>query len=73
MSLPLSRISRRKGLTYGGSKVRLEAAGSGTVYFLDRMVTSHGDALAGKTIAVSGFGNMAPAAPPMGRPVRAFL
>ncbi len=48
-----------KGLTYGGSKVRLEAAGSGTVYFLDRMVTSHGDALAGKTIAVSGFGNMA--------------
>ena len=48
-----------KGLTYGGSKVRLEAAGSGTVYFLDRMVTSHGDALAGKAIAVSGFGNMA--------------
>ena len=47
-----------KGLTYGGSKVRLEAAGSGTVYFLERMVTSHGDTLAGKTIAVSGFGNM---------------
>ncbi len=47
-----------KGLTYGGSKVRLEAAGSGTVYFLDRMVASHGDTLEGKTIAVSGFGNM---------------
>ena len=47
-----------KGLTYGGSKVRLEAAGSGTVYFLDRMVNSQGDALKGKTIAVSGFGNM---------------
>ena len=47
-----------KGLTYGGSKVRLEAAGSGTVYFLDRMVTSRGDTLEGKTIAVSGFGNM---------------
>ena len=47
-----------KGLTYGGSKVRLEAAGSGTVYFLDRMVASQGDSLKGKTIAVSGFGNM---------------
>lgn len=47
-----------KGLTYGGSKVRLEAAGSGTVYFLDRMVASRGDSLEGKTIAVSGFGNM---------------
>ena len=47
-----------KGLTYGGSKVRLEAAGSGTVYFLDRMVTSRGDTLKDKTIAVSGFGNM---------------
>ncbi len=47
-----------KGLTYGGSKVRLEAAGSGTVYFLDRMVCSQGDTLEGKTIAVSGFGNM---------------
>ena len=48
-----------KGLTYGGSKVRLEAAGSGTVYFLDRMVASQNDTLEGKTIAVSGFGNMA--------------
>ncbi len=47
-----------KGLTYGGSKVRLEAAGSGTVYFLARMLESKGDTLQGKTIAVSGFGNM---------------
>ena len=47
-----------KGLTYGGSKVRLEAAGSGTVYFLARMLESKGDSLEGKTIAVSGFGNM---------------
>ena len=47
-----------KGLTYGGSKVRLEAAGSGTVYFLARMLESKGDTLEGKTIAVSGFGNM---------------
>ncbi|MCI8303093.1 MAG: NADP-specific glutamate dehydrogenase [Lawsonibacter sp.] len=47
-----------KGLTYGGSKVRLEAAGSGTVYFLERMVASQNDTLEGRTIAVSGFGNM---------------
>ena len=47
-----------KGLTYGGSMVRLEAAGSGTVYFLDRMLESKGDTLEGKTIAISGFGNM---------------
>ena len=47
-----------KGLTYGGSMVRQEAAGSGTVYFLDRMLESKGDSLEGKTIAVSGFGNM---------------
>ena len=47
-----------KGLTYGGSMVRQEAAGSGTVYFLDRMLESKGDTLEGKTIAVSGFGNM---------------
>ncbi|NBI09428.1 NADP-specific glutamate dehydrogenase [Colidextribacter sp. OB.20] len=47
-----------KGLTYGGSKVRLEAAGSGTVYFLERMLESKDDSLKGKTIAVSGFGNM---------------
>ena len=47
-----------KGLTYGGSKVRLEAAGSGTVYFLARMLESQVDSLEGKTIALSGFGNM---------------
>ena len=47
-----------KGLTYGGSMVRQEAAGSGTVYFLDRMLESKNDTLKGKTIAVSGFGNM---------------
>ena len=47
-----------KGLTYGGSKIRQEAAGFGTVYFLARMLESKGDSLEGKTIAVSGFGNM---------------
>ena len=48
-----------KGLTYGGSKIREEAAGFGTVYFLARMLEHQNDSLQGKTIAVSGFGNMA--------------
>lgn len=47
-----------KGLTYGGSKVRLEAAGFGTVYFLARMLQESGKTPDGMTIAVSGFGNM---------------
>ena len=48
-----------KGLTYGGSKVRQDAAGFGAVYFLARMLEHHGDTLEGKRIVVSGFGNMA--------------
>jgi len=48
-----------KGLPYGGSKVRLEAAGFGAVYFLARMLEHQNDTLEGKRIAVSGFGNMA--------------
>lgn len=48
-----------KGLTYGGSKVRQDAAGFGAVYFLARMVEHHRDTLVGKRIVVSGFGNMA--------------
>ena len=47
-----------KGLTYGGSKIRLEAAGFGAVYFLARMMEHAGESLEGKRIAVSGFGNM---------------
>ena len=47
-----------KGLTYGGSKIRQEAAGYGTVYFLARMLEQQKDPIQGKTIAVSGFGNM---------------
>ena len=47
-----------KGLTYGGSKIRQAAAGFGTVYFLARMLEHQGEELAGKRIAISGFGNM---------------
>ena len=48
-----------KGLTYGGSRIRQEAAGFGAVYFLERMLEHRGEKLAGKRIIVSGFGNMA--------------
>jgi len=47
-----------KGLTYGGSKIRQEAAGFGAVYFLNRMLEHQGESMQGKRIAISGFGNM---------------
>ena len=48
-----------KGLTYGGSRMRQEAAGFGAVYFLNRMLEHRGEKIEGARIAVSGFGNMA--------------
>ena len=47
-----------KGLTYGGSVIRQEAAGFGTVYFTARMLEHQGETMEGKRLAVSGFGNM---------------
>ena len=47
-----------KGLTYGGSRVRQEAAGFGTVYFLPPMLEHQGETMEGKRLLVSGFGNM---------------
>ena len=47
-----------KGLTYGGSMIRQEAAGFGTVYFTARMLEHQGETMEGKRLAVSGFGNM---------------
>lgn len=48
-----------KGLTYGGSLVRPEATGFGAIYFVKQMLEQAGDQLAGKVIAISGFGNVA--------------
>jgi len=48
-----------KGLTYGGSLVRTEATGYGLVYLMDEMLRQHGKSLAGKTVVVSGSGNVA--------------
>ncbi len=48
-----------KGLTYGGSLVRTEATGYGLVYFLDEMLKHNGKSIEGKTVVVSGSGNVA--------------
>ncbi|WFD09992.1 NADP-specific glutamate dehydrogenase [Tepidibacter hydrothermalis] len=48
-----------KGLPYGGSLVRPEATGFGVSYFCNEMLKHVGDTFEGKTVAVSGFGNVA--------------
>ncbi len=48
-----------KGLSYGGSLVRPEATGYGTMYFASNMLKEKGESMEGKTIALSGFGNVA--------------
>ncbi|MCY6959751.1 NADP-specific glutamate dehydrogenase [Clostridium brassicae] len=48
-----------KGLTYGGSLARKEATGYGLVYFVDEMLKGKGIKLEGKTVVVSGSGNVA--------------
>ena len=48
-----------KGLSYGGSLARTEATGYGLVYFTAEMLKVRGESLAGKTVAVSGAGNVA--------------
>ena len=48
-----------KGLTYGGSKARTEATGYGLLYLTQEMLKCNGHDLAGKTVVVSGAGNVA--------------
>ena len=48
-----------KGLSYGGSLARTEATGYGLVYITEELLKAHGDDLSGKTVAVSGAGNVA--------------
>ncbi len=48
-----------KGLTYGGSKARTAATGYGLLYLTDEMLRCNGYDLAGKTVVVSGAGNVA--------------
>ena len=48
-----------KGLTYGGSLARTEAPGYGLVYLVEELLKCKGDTIEGKTVAVSGAGNVA--------------
>ena len=48
-----------KGLTYGGSLARTQATGYGLVYFTEEMLKVMGDSFKGKTVVVSGSGNVA--------------
>jgi glutamate dehydrogenase (NADP+) len=48
-----------KGLNWGGSLIRPEATGYGAVYFAQEMLATRGLKIEGKTVAISGFGNVA--------------
>lgn len=48
-----------KGLTFGGSLARTEATGFGLVYFTEEMLKDNGTSFAGKTVVISGAGNVA--------------
>ena len=48
-----------KGINWGGSRIRSEATGYGCVYFVDEMLHSRGNSMSGKTVVISGSGNVA--------------
>jgi glutamate dehydrogenase (NADP+) len=54
-----SGVLTGKGINWGGSLIRPEATGFGCVYFAKEMLATMGESFKGKTVAVSGFGNVA--------------
>ena len=54
-----SGVLTGKGLAYGGSRVRTEATGYGTVFFTEQMLAASGRSLSGRRVVVSGSGNVA--------------
>lgn len=54
-----SGVITGKGMSWGGSLMRPQATGFGAVYFLQAMLATKGMDIKGKTVAVSGFGNVA--------------
>ncbi|WP_352399451.1 NADP-specific glutamate dehydrogenase [Anaerotignum sp.] len=48
-----------KGMEFGGSLIRPEATGFGATYYVNEVLTHLGDTMQGKTVAISGFGNVA--------------
>lgn len=59
LALENTGVLTGKGMTFGGSLIRPEATGFGAVYFLCRMLSEMGNDIKGKTVAISGFGNVA--------------
>ncbi len=54
-----SGVLTGKGLTWGGARVRTEATGYGAAFFASEMLTARGTSLEGRTVVVSGSGNVA--------------
>jgi len=54
-----SGVLTGKGINWGGSLIRPEATGFGCVYFAKEMLATLGETFEGKTVAISGFGNVA--------------
>ncbi len=54
-----SGVLTGKGLNWGGSLIRPEATGFGAVYFANEMLKTKGMTIEGKTVTISGFGNVA--------------
>ncbi|MGH8828925.1 MAG: NADP-specific glutamate dehydrogenase [Jiangellaceae bacterium] len=54
-----SGVLTGKGLVWGGARVRTEATGYGTAYFVSEMLAARGDGLDGREVVVSGAGNVA--------------
>ncbi|MEV4645622.1 NADP-specific glutamate dehydrogenase [Saccharopolyspora sp. NPDC049357] len=54
-----SGVLTGKGLNWGGSQVRTEATGYGTVYFVEEMLRARGESFDGRRVVVSGAGNVA--------------
>ena len=54
-----SGVLTGKGLDFGGSLIRPEATGFGGLYFVNEMLQTAGQDIKGKTVAISGFGNVA--------------
>ena len=54
-----SGVMTGKGLTWGGSRVRTEATGYGTVFFVDEILKANKQSFEGKRVVVSGSGNVA--------------
>jgi glutamate dehydrogenase (NADP+) len=59
LSHEFSGVLTGKGITFGGSLIRPEATGYGNVYFLSHMLATRGESLKGKSVLISGAGNVA--------------